>query len=252
MMASGSPRQNASAVSEFSHFPAIPHPLVLELPVMPEEPCPYLQDRLSRYRAFRSDVMPPRLYHQLMDAGFRRSGDVFYQPVCRGCRACVPLRVPVQGFSPSKSQRRVWRMNLDLEMSIGAPEATAEKFALYRRYVERWHNREVGSMREFERFLVVSPVATLEFSYRDAEGRLLAVGICDECEHSLSSVYFYFDPDERRRSLGTFAAMAEISFAASRGIPYYYLGYWIEACDAMCYKSRFRPNQLLQSDGTWV
>ncbi|MBS1828498.1 MAG: arginyltransferase [Acidobacteria bacterium] len=239
-------------MSDFSHYPAVPHPLVLDVPVMPEEPCPYLPERLSRYRAFRSDVMPPRLYHQLMDVGFRRSGDVFYQPVCKGCRACVPLRVPVQEFAASKSQRRVWRRNMDLEMTVGAATVTEEKVALYRRYAEAWHGRDGETAEDYERFLVLSPVTTVEFSYRDGAGRLLAVGICDVCEQSLSSVYFYFDPEERARSLGTFGAMAEIAYAASRGIPYYYLGYWVEGSEAMCYKSRFRPFQVLQTDGKWA
>ncbi len=239
-------------MSDFSHYPAIPHPIAVQLPLLPEEPCPYLGGLRSQYRAFRSEAMAPRLYHQLMDAGFRRSGDVFYQPACRGCRQCVPLRVPVTSFTPSKSQRRIWRLNTDLQLTIDAPEATEEKFALYRSYVESWHSRDAGSMEEFDRFLIQSPVSTLEFCYRDPSGRLLAVGICDICQDSLSSVYFYFDPEERRRSLGTFGAMAEISFAASHGIPHYYLGYWIERCDAMCYKSRFRPFQLLQTDGSWV
>ncbi|MBL8177830.1 MAG: arginyltransferase [Bryobacterales bacterium] len=239
-------------MSEFSHYPAIPHPLVADLPLLAEEACPYLKDRQSRYRAFRSERMPGRLYHQLMDAGFRRSGDVFYQPVCKGCRECVPLRIAVKGFAPTKSQRRVWRMNQDLAVTMGAPTATDEKFALYRRYVEQWHEREVESRAEFERFLAVSPVNTVEFCYRNGDGRLLAAGICDVCELSLSSVYFYFDPEERRRSVGTFGAMAEIAFAVSRGIPYYYLGYWVEGCEAMCYKSRFRPHEVLQNDGTWA
>ncbi len=239
-------------MSDFSHYPAIPHPIAVRLPLLPEEPCPYLHGQLAQYRAFRSEAISPRLYHQLMDAGFRRSGDVFYQPACRGCRQCIPLRVPVKTFTPSKSQRRIWRLNFDLALTIRAPEATEEKFALYRRYVESWHRRDAGSIEEFDRFLVQSPVSTLEFCYRAPSGRLLAVGICDICQDSLSSVYFYFDPEEKRRSLGTFGAMAEISFAASRGIPHYYLGYWIERCDAMCYKSRFRPFQLLQTDGSWV
>ena len=239
-------------MSEFSHYPAIPPPFAELVPVLPEETCPYLDGRMSQYRAFRSESMPPRLYHKLMDAGFRRSGDVFYQPVCRGCRQCVPLRVPVKGFQPSKSQRRAWRRNMDLELTVGTPATTDEKFDLYRRYVEQWHDREAGPREEYDRFLSVSPVSTLEFLYRDGGGRLLAVGICDLCEHSLSSVYFYFDPAERQRSLGTFGALVEISYAETKGIPFYYLGYWVEGSKAMCYKSHFRPNQVLQTGGDWA
>jgi arginine-tRNA-protein transferase len=92
----------------------------------------------------------------------------------------------------------------------------------------------------------------LEFSYRDAAGRLLGVGICDVSKLSLSSVYFYYDPEETvRRSLGTFAALVEIETAAGRNIPYYYLGYWVDGCPAMQYKANFRPNEVLCPDGVW-
>jgi len=104
---------------------------------------------------------------------------------------------------------------------------------------------------EYERFLYESPVETIECCYRDAGGRLLAVGICDVCSRSLSSVYFYFDPDEKRRGLGTYGALYEIELARRTGIPWYYLGYWVQGCGAMEYKSRFRPYELLGTDGVW-
>src|SRR2546423_296124 len=93
------------------------------------------------------------------------------------------------------------------------------------------------------------PVRTIEFEYRDQAGALLAVGICDVCESSLSTVYFYFDPEHRQRGLGTFGAVREIAHAREHGIPYYYLGYWIRGCGSMSYKASFRPHQLLGTDG---
>jgi arginine-tRNA-protein transferase len=94
-------------------------------------------------------------------------------------------------------------------------------------------------------------VETLEFTYRDSAGRLLAAGICDVCRQSLSSVYFYHDPAEASRGLGTFGALWEIRAAAELGIPYYYLGYWVAGCDTMDYKASFRPYELLHPDGVW-
>src|SRR5581483_6440443 len=101
-------------------------------------------------------------------------------------------------------------------------------------------------------FLYDSPLpSTVEFEYRDASTRLLAVGICDVCPHSLSSVYFYFDPNESRRGLGTFGALKEIEFAGNVGVPYYYLGYWVSGCGAMDYKKNFKPAEILEYDGVW-
>jgi arginine-tRNA-protein transferase len=192
------------------------------------------------------------LYQELMDAGFRRSGTFFYQPICRGCRQCRPIRVPVGRFAPSKSQRRTWRRNQDLVVAVGAPVPTDEKFDLYTRYLrQRHHNDEAEDPASFVEFLYRSPVRTLEMTYRDGRGRLIGVGICDLCERSLSSVYFYFDPDEARRGPGTFSSLWEIDFARRRSVPYYYLGYWVSQCASMAYKANYRPTELLGDDGVW-
>ena len=241
------------AQSSFSHYPALPPPLRLSLQVLAEHDCAYLPGRRSRIRAFMAGRMSGEVYHQLMDAGFRRSGRMVYQPVCPGCRTCVPLRVPVATFRPGKSQRRCWRKNQDLTVVAGDPEPTEEKYALYRRYATQWHGKagDEDGWDTFESFLYDSPVDTLEFQYRDPAGRLLAVGICDLCDRSLSSVYFYHDPSEARRGLGTFGALYEIEWARGRGVPHYYLGYWIAGCGTMDYKATFRPCEALDSDGTW-
>jgi arginine-tRNA-protein transferase len=187
-----------------------------------------------------------------MDAGFRRSGKVVYQPVCPGCRQCVPLRVPVASFTPSKSQRRAWRRNQDLTVTIAPPEPTLEKHDLYERYRRDWHgSADPPSWEQFVSFLYDSPTQTLEFSYRDGAGHLLGIGICDLSPKSLSSVYFYFDPAQSGRALGTFSALYEIDWARRAGIPHYYLGYWVAGCTAMAYKNTFRPCELLGTDGVW-
>ncbi len=177
-----------------------------------------------------------------------------YQPVCRGCRDCVPIRVPVETFRPNKSQRRCQRANGDLRIDVGPPALTDEKARLYGRYVASRHGAKDrdDEASELEAFLYRSPVDTLEFTYRSTDGALAAVGICDICPQSLSSVYFYFDPELARRGLGTFGSLVEIAYALSHRIPQYYLGYWVRGCRAMEYKRNFRPYELLGADGTWT
>lgn len=232
-------------------FPALPPPVGVQLTVLPEHPCSYLKERVAQTRAFWCEGMDPDVYQAFMDSGFRRSGKLVYQPVCRGCRRCIPIRVPVGRFMPNKAQRRATKKNADLLISIGKPQATDEKLELYRRYVTQWHGGAAEDRQTFEQFLYDSPVQTVEFTYRRAEGSLIAVGICDVCAASLSSVYFYFDPGESRRGLGTFGAMCEIDFARRADIPYYYLGYWVNGCATMQYKSAYRPFELLHPDGQW-
>jgi arginyl-tRNA--protein-N-Asp/Glu arginylyltransferase len=238
----------------FSHYPAIPPPVSISLTTLPSHPCNYFPDRIAQTRAILARQLPGAFYQRFMDAGFRRSGTMLYQPVCAGCRDCRSIRVPVGTFVPTKSQRRCWRQNQDISVSAAPPVVTEEAYDLYMRYVRRWHGRESDedSPEAFQRFLYDSPVDSLEFKYRDSAGKLIAVGICDVSSASLSSVYFYFEPAESRRSLGTFGALFELEYARLNHIDYYYLGYWIEGCETMQYKNRFRPCELLGTDGKWV
>jgi len=218
----------------------------------PGRPCPYLPDQIATLRAFYVDRMAGATYHDFLDAGFRRAGHVIYQPACTGCRACQSLRVPAAEFSPGKSLRRCWRRNADLIVEAGPPILTDEKHDLYRRYLAARHDRAMDddpdSLREF---LYDSPVETIEFTYRDGSGQLLAVGIWDVCRRSISSVYFYFDPDHERRGLGNYGVMAEIDYARREKIPHWYAGFWVKGCRAMEYKANFRPHELLGTDGAW-
>ena len=251
---SSSQSQIANRKSQIlSCYPAIPPPIDVRLVSLPEHPCPYLPGRTAGDRALWANQIAPEAYEKFMDAGFRRSGKLVYQPACRGCRACRPIRIPVADFRPDKSQRRCAQKNADLRINYGSPNPTDEKFQMYQRYLRDWHGRtDMEEHSAFTSFLYESPLTTtLEFEYRDGSSRLLAVGICDVCPYSLSSVYFYFDPDQSRRGLGTFGILHEIEFAAERGLPYFYLGYWVSGCRQMQYKNAFRPYELLDGDGLW-
>ncbi|HEX8341636.1 MAG TPA: arginyltransferase [Tepidisphaeraceae bacterium] len=234
-------------------FAPIAPPIDVRLTVLPDVPCPYLPGETETLRAVMASGVDGETYRAFMDAGFRRSGKMLYQPVCRSCRACVPLRVPVGTFSPGASQRRCWRRNADLRVTTDRPRLSDEKFTLYSRYVHDWHAKPEEANREaLQGFLYDSPTDTIEFEYRDPAGRLLGVGICDRSRQSLSSVYFYFDPREARRGLGTFGALVELDYCRRLAIDYYYLGYFVEGCGAMNYKATFRPHELLDISGTWV
>jgi arginine-tRNA-protein transferase len=146
----------------------------------------------------------------------------------------------------------VWRRNRDLQLTFAGPELTGEKADLYARYVAARHDRQMtGELEELEDFLYRSPTDTLEVSYREPEGRLVGVGVCDRTPEALSTVYFYFDPELRRRSLGIFSSLVEIRVARSLGLSHYYLGYWVEDCPKMAYKAGFRPSELLCPDALW-
>ncbi len=225
----------------------------LSLPLLrgEEHPCPYLPDRQASELYLLTTQIDAAMYQYLMDRGFRRSSDVFYIPRCGTCQACVPIRVPVADFAPSRSQRRVWRRNADVEVDYGPVQDDDEHWELYARYQDSQHDREMLDTREnFTAFLCRSPIPTVELSFR-LKGRLIGAAIVDVCPESLSSVYFYFDPDEHRRSLGVFSGLHEIAACRRLGMPHWYLGYMIEGCRKMEYKTRFRPYELWDPRHGW-
>jgi arginyl-tRNA--protein-N-Asp/Glu arginylyltransferase len=232
------------------------HPLLAfadadRLPRTPPHPCPYLPDRVARERAFLADSLEPDVYHALMDRGFRRSGDLFYAADCPDCRLCVPLRVPVATFAPSRSQRRVLRRNTDIEVTVRAPQCTPEALAMYARYLRDQHGTvaDAAELEQFRSSLYARVVDTREVVYSLA-GVPIAHSLVDVCASSVSAVYHFYEPDHRDRSLGVFSVLAEIEWAARLGVPFYYLGYWIRGCRTMEYKANYGPHEVLR-DGRW-
>lgn len=217
----------------------------------PTHACSYLPDRVARLEVLLATPHDAGTYQALMDARFRRNGVMFYRPDCPDCRACIPIRVPVDRFAPSRSQRRALRRNRDVRVEIGPPRSSDDRFDLYRRYQAFQHDDHDDCDRdEFERFLCDTCIDTIEMSYH-VHDRLIGVGIVDVCPDALSSVYFYFEPAEARRSLGVFSALCEIDECRRCNRAYWYIGYWVQGCAKMEYKSRYRPCELLAPDGVW-
>ena len=136
-------------------------------------------------------------------------------------------------------------------MSIESPRSTDEKWSMYVAYLQYQHDGKMGERREdFERFLYESPTETIELEFR-VEGRLVGVSLVDACPNCWSSVYFYFDPAEARRSLGVFSSVREIEACRDQGLPFWYAGFYIRDCKRMNYKAAYRPFELLGADGVW-
>lgn len=218
----------------------------------PAQACSYLAGRQARHVAFAVNDSPPGFYHALMDLNYRRSGTAFYRPACEGCDECRAIRVALASFEPSRAQKRCWSRNADIEVTIAEPSASAEKHALYGRYLETRHDGQMdGSLEELGRFLYSSCVRTIEIEYRLA-GRLVAVGLADVEPAALSAVYCYFDPDERSRSLGVFNVLRMIEECRRRGLAHLYLGYYVRESQKMRYKREYRPHEVLDPGGRWL
>lgn len=193
------------------------------------------------------------LHERLSRAGFRRSHNIAYAPVCPGCQACVPIRVVSEDFTPDRTQRRILRANADLTVSEMPARATAEQFTLFQRYQKNRHaDGDMAAMGYYDYRAMIedTPISTGLLEFRDAQDRLLGACLTDWLADGLSAVYSFFDTDEEKRSLGTFAVLWLIGRARSLGLPYVYLGYWVPESRKMAYKARFRPSEILIS-GAW-
>jgi len=190
-------------------------------------------------------------YTALVMNGFRRSGDLVYRPHCRTCQACLPTRIPVEKFRPSRAQRRTWDRNRELAATRKPARYEEEHYRLYLRYLQARHvegQMSDSSPEDYIGFLG-SCWADTEFCEFRADGRLLAVAVMDVLEHGLSAVYTFFDPDQPQRGLGTHAVLWLVEEARRRGLPWVYLGFWIAGCRKMAYKNRFQPLQVLRRRG---
>ncbi|MCZ8278208.1 MAG: arginyltransferase [Acetobacteraceae bacterium] len=217
-------------------------------------PCPYLPGRTERKIVTElSGTEAEALHERLSRAGFRRSHNIAYAPVCPGCQACVPIRVVSEDFTPDRTQRRILRANADLIISEMPARATAEQFTLFQRYQKNRHaDGDMAAMGYYDYRAMIedTPISTGVLEFRDAQDRLLGACLTDWLADGLSAVYSFFDTDEDKRSLGTFAVLWLIGRARSLGLPYVYLGYWVPESRKMAYKARFRPSEILIS-GAW-
>jgi arginine-tRNA-protein transferase len=245
--------------------------------------CSYLPDRLARMEYEYVSALSPGEYLTRMLAGWRRFGKMLFRPRCEGCTECRALRVRVADFRADRSQRRARKANEDVvQLRIGKPSLSPAKLALYDRYHafqegdKAWPGHPEEDAAGYAESFIYHPFRVEEWSYfvgrrlvavgyvdslpappepidDDGEADRVSLPMADEATNvsGLSAIYFFYDPDQRARSLGTWNVLCLIDEAARRGLPFVYLGYHVAGCRSLEYKANFRPNQRREDDGVW-
>jgi arginine-tRNA-protein transferase len=217
--------------------------------------CPYLPGRAERKLVVELAGSGSALfYDELSRAGFRRSHRFAYRPACRGCSSCVPVRIAVNEFSHTRSTRRIRNTNRDISGRLVAARATPEQFRLFLAYQRSRHSdSEMAFMTysDYRGMIEDTPVRSGIAEFRDASGKLLAASLIDLLDDGVSAVYSFYDPQQPKRSLGTWSILWLVEHCRARGQPYVYLGYWIADSPKMAYKARFPALEHLTA-GIWT
>ena len=216
--------------------------------------CGYLKDQSAQSLiAAPHHLISTKIYSGLIQQGFRRSGKFAYRPHCEHCNACIAVRVPVQTFTPSRSQKRALKQHANLHVQMRPLQFQQAHFELYLAYQIARHDvedDEAKNLEEYRNFLTQSNIESYLLEFIE-DGQLKMVSVVDVVDDGVSAVYTFYDTTDKKASYGTYNVLWQIEWAKSLGLPFLYLGYWIAASPKMAYKQLFQPQQKL-IDGEWL
>jgi arginine-tRNA-protein transferase len=201
---------------------------------------------------FHADQVTRLQLDLLLAAGWRHFGTQFFRYSLGiyedDIRRVIPLRIRLDDFSLSKSQRRVLRRNWDAPVEIRPIEITDEANELFEKHKQRFKSGAPDSIYDF--LSRVMPCDAFELNVR-IDGRLVATSYFDVGEQTVSAIYGMFDPEFSSRSLGIFTMLKEIEFAIENCKEFYYQGYSYEGESFYDYKKRFRGTERYDWIGNW-
>lgn len=209
----------------------------------------------SHEQYFISYGVGPAEMDALWAAGWRHFGVIFfkYRRVMIGGVSCtvVPLRVDLERFAPSRSQRRIVARNRDARVVVREAAHSREKEELFERHRRRFRENVPESLSDFISHAPSRVPCRNEEICVYLDRRLVAACFLDIGARAASAVYAMFDPAESRRSLGIYTMLLSIRRARELGCRHYYPGYACLEPTVYDYKKRFAGLELYDWRGDW-
>ncbi|MCX6853592.1 MAG: GNAT family N-acetyltransferase [Verrucomicrobia bacterium] len=200
--------------------------------------------------------MQPEMMDRLWAAGWRHFGETFFRYSLsideHGVKTITPLRVDLEKFSLSKSQRRVLKKNADLRCEFQPASLSTEAREMFQRHKARFFDNVPEDLESFLSHTPASLPCAAEECRVYLGDELVALSYLDLGQTSTSAVYGMFEPAHSERSLGIYTLLREIEHTRSRGSRYYYPGYATLEPSAYDYKKRLNGLEMLDwQTGLW-
>ena len=217
--------------------------------------CSYFDENISDIRYKYMFSCSPMVYSRMLARGWRRFGKMHFVPECKTCTKCVSMRIDVEKYKFSKSEKRVINKNVDTKVYIRPPSMTNEHLTLYDKYHSFMHDKKdwpysaIDPADYAKSYVESTEDYAKEFLYM-RDDKLIGVALVDILDDAVSSIYCYYDHDYADLSLGKFSILAQIKIAKEMNIPYIYLGYWIKDHYSMGYKEAYKPFEILENRAT--
>ena len=212
--------------------------------------CAYIPDKKVRMNYKYVQNATIEFNTAVINRGWRRFGRYYFHPICEGCDECKSLRINVNQFTMTKSQKKAKRRNKDTQIIVQKPTISQMHIELYNKYhnfksnKDGWKQKNISSRDYIENFVEGAGEFGKEVLYIKDQ-KLIGVDLIDIIEDGISSIYFFYDPDYARLSLGTYSLIYQIELAKILDLEWIYLGYWVDGCQAFAYKPNFKPQQIL-------
>lgn len=214
-------------------------------------PCSYLEDQeaVTLFVA-PNEITEMQQYQQLAQLGFRRSGSHVYRPHCSHCAMCIPVRLNVNEFKPSRSQKRNLKANSHITYQQIDTEFHEEHYSLYRKYMKNRHaggGMDTDDVESYRSLICSEWSNSVLLEFRD-NNKLVMIALADIFSDGISAVYTFFDPDNTKSGLGVYGILSEIDYARTRNMQWLYLGYWNPKTPKMSYKNQYKPIEFFDGN----